>query len=873
MKWLLFILVLSLLYVVLLLTPSGSIAAGRSSGTKGKQHVNGVIGAIVDRSSRIGKEEIVAMEIAREDVYRHFNQNLTLHVKDADQRNPIRAALAGLDLINIQQVEAIVGPQTWEEVSLVAHICTDKQIPIFSLADTTPEWTAEKWPFVLGASHDNFAQMKAIAGIVQSWNWHQVTVIHEEVGSWTHGVMPYLHDSLREVDAEISQFVGLSPFASSDSLSRELENLQKEQCRVFVVHLSLPLAVRLFEMAKKLKMMEKDYVWITTHHVTSLVHSINASIISSMQGIVGVKSYLSETGQRFQDFSSRFRKRFRRENSEEENNEPGIHAVQAYDAIWTIARAFKGSKGRNQELLERVLQTDFQGLSGKVQFNNHKVAPTQIFQIINVVGKSYRELGFWSSELGFSETIGKYATHSSLMIDLEQVLWPGGPRYTPRGWTELTRSKPLLVGVPAKSGYKEYVSMEYSQSRNSTSFDGLAIQLFEETVRSLPFYLPYEFVAFNGTSYDDLVGQIGENFDAVVGDVAIVASRYKRVEFSHPFTETGLMLIVPARSSNKAWSFIKPFTKPMWASITVITIYNGFVVWLIERHAHPELRGSMLHQIGVMLWLSFNTLFSLQGGKLHSNLSRMSVVVWLFVALVVIQTYTANLTSMLTVQRLEPAVTSVEELLKSNAAVGYCSGSNLEKYLVEVLHFPPANVEQYGSAEEYAQAFDKKEIAAAFIGTPLAKILLAKYCKKFMQAGPTFSIGGFGFAFPWGSPLLESINEALLKVSENGTLVQLENKFIREDKQCQDKDDEIHSLSSNGFRALFIITGGTSTIALVIYIFRIANFSALTAIRGLMLTVFKHWCYQSKRFKRRVSDVDSLGNSSPHHASSQLSQV
>ncbi|KAJ6416894.1 hypothetical protein OIU84_002726 [Salix udensis] len=230
-----------------------------------------------------------------------------------------------------------------------------------------------------------------------------------------------------------------------------------------------------------------------------------------MQGVVGVKSYLSETGQRFQDFSSRFRKRFRRENSEEENNEPGIYAVQAYDAIWTIARSFKGSKRRNQELLESILQTDFdQGLSGKVQFNNHKVAPTQIFQIINVVGKSYRELGFWSSELGFSETIGKNATHSSLMNDLEQVLWPGGPKYTPRGWTEAKRLKPLLVGVPAKSGYREFVKVEYNQSRNSTSFDGLAIQLFKDTVRSLPFYLPYEFVPFNDISYDNLVDQIGK---------------------------------------------------------------------------------------------------------------------------------------------------------------------------------------------------------------------------------------------------------------------------------------------------------------------------------------------------------------------------
>lgn len=129
-------------------------------------------------------------------------------------------------------------------------------------------------------------------------------------------------------------------------------------------------------------------------------------------------------------------------------------------------------------------------------------------------------------------------------------------------------------------------------------------------------------------------------------------------------------------------------------------------------------------------------------------------------------------------------------------------------------------------------------------------------------------------AFPRGSPLLASINEALLKVSENGTLVQLENKFIGVLQKCQDKEEENPSLSPNGFRALFIITVGTSTIALVIYIFCIASsFSGLTTIRGLMFIIIKHWCYQSKRFSRRVSNVESLGNSSPQHAPNQLSQV
>jgi ABC-type amino acid transport substrate-binding protein len=104
-----------------------------------------------------------------------------------------------------------------------------------------------------------------------------------------------------------------------------------------------------------------------------------------------------------------------------------------------------------------------------------------------------------------------------------------------------------------------------------------------------------------------------QNFDAVVGDVERVASRHQYVEFTYPYTETGLVLIVPVRSSNKAWSFIKPFTATMWVLISVITVYNGFVVWWIERKHCDELQGSIPNQIGIMIWLSFNTLFSLNG--------------------------------------------------------------------------------------------------------------------------------------------------------------------------------------------------------------------------------------------------------------------
>ncbi|MFS7955532.1 putative ionotropic glutamate receptor [Helianthus anomalus] len=123
-----------------------------------------------------------------------------------------------------------------------------------------------------------------------------------------------------------------------------------------------------------------------------------------------------------------------------------------------------------------------------------------------------------------------------------------------------------------------------------------------------------------------------KKFDAVAGDVAIRSSRLDYLDFTQPSTELGLEMVVPVKSklSNQPWLFMKPFT---------VTHY---------------LR-----------------LYSFTGDKLHSNLSRMVVVVWLFVALIITQSDTASFTSMLTAQRLEPTITNIEVLRYTNATIGY----------------------------------------------------------------------------------------------------------------------------------------------------------------------------------------------------------
>lgn len=117
-----------------------------------------------------------------------------------------------------------------------------------------------------------------------------------------------------------------------------------------------------------------------------------------------------------------------------------------------------------------------------------------------------------------------------------------------------------------------------------------------------------------------------QNFDAAAGDITILANRTRNADFTQPYSESGLEMIVLIQSKmpNKAWLFMKPFTKAMWGLIVVVTIYNGFVLWLIERNHSQELKGSVWNQIGTLLWLAFTTLFSLHGMITWGNFKNLS---------------------------------------------------------------------------------------------------------------------------------------------------------------------------------------------------------------------------------------------------------
>ncbi|OAY67752.1 Glutamate receptor 2.7, partial [Ananas comosus] len=241
--------------------------------------------------------------------------------------------------------------------------------------------------------------------------------------------------------------------------------------------------------------------------------------------------------------------------------------------------------------------------------------------------------------------------------DLRVLVWPGGKTDAPKGWQWPT-NRTLKIGVPAKRGFAEFVRQD-----PDGVFRGYCIDVFKAALHELPYNVSVTYVLYgdghgnmNGT-YDELVYQVYlKNFDAVVGDITIIANRSLYVDFTLPYSESGVSMVVPIKDqrSKDAWTFLKPLTADLWLATGAFFVYTGFVVWFIEHRSNEEFRGRPAQQLGSVFYFSFSTLVFAHRERIVNNSSRIVMIIWVFVVLILQQSYTASLTSILTVQQLQP---------------------------------------------------------------------------------------------------------------------------------------------------------------------------------------------------------------------------
>lgn len=150
----------------------------------------------------------------------------------------------------------------------------------------------------------------------------------------------------------------------------------------------------------------------------------------------------------------------------------------------------------------------------------------------------------------------------------------------------------------------------------------------------------------------------------------------------------------------------------------------------------------------------------------------MVMMIWLFLLMVITSSYTANLTSFLTVQQLSSPIKGIDSLIASNQPIGFQEGSFAQSYLRDVLNIDQSKLVSLGSPEAYEKALllgpNDGGVAAIVDELPYVELFLSQR-KGFGIIGLPFTKSGWGFV----SNLFESIYKPANSVCKLSSLCDL----------------------------------------------------------------------------------------------------
>ncbi|XP_031479882.1 glutamate receptor 2.4-like [Nymphaea colorata] len=875
------------------------------------------VGLMLDLSTPNGKISSTCIDMALEDFYSNHNHSkiLVLHQETNYRRGVVEAASAAIELLRKVEVEATLGPVTSGDAEFVADLGDMAHVPVISFTATSPSLSPKHRYFIRTAQNDLY-QVGAIADIVKAYGWGEVVPIYED-SEFGKGVIPNLTDALQMVDVRVPARAVLSNNSVDEHIRGELERLMLMQTRVFVVHMPPDLGGRLFTCARELGMLSEGYVWIVTNGMGNLLDELShrPEVLASMEGALVLKTYVPETP-KLKNFTVKWRSKFQsRYPKDDIPPHPDVFGLWAYDTISALASALERSYSGNtryhhhhhgrrnssasgepfanmgvspsgSSISIELGRSRFRGLSGDFVLEKRQLV-SQVMEITNLVGKGEKHVGFWTSKTGLVKKISKECLESgskgkcSANVGLRTVVWPGDRPAVPKGWVIPANGTRLRIAVPVKSGFQALLKVETDTGNQEIAVEGYCIEVFKKVLEIMPYYLHHDFIPFPidgkpNSTYDDLVkGVYLQNYDAVVGDTTITAERAKLVDFTMPYADTGVTMIVANKAERKmsALIFLRPLTKELWLTTGAFFVLTGFVIWILEHRINPDFRGPPSAQMGIIFYFAFSTMVFAHRERLASNLSRVVVIVWVFVVLILTQSYMASLTSMLTVQQLQPTVTDIDTLLRDGESIGCQNGSFVRNMLINQLKVPESQLKLYTSPAEYADALvngsQKGGVGAIFDEIPYIRLFLAKYCRGFAMAGPIYKAGGFGFVFPRGSPFVAAVSRAILNVTEADRLLEIEERLY-ENQTCIDVAIEVgtNNLSLTRLRGLFFLTGTATTGVLFLLFLTSFCFSSGTPRSPFAGPITERMiCWQSaasifKRFGEKDTPSRAFGNTS-----------
>ena len=234
------------------------------------------------------------------------------------------------------------------------------------------------------------------------------------------------------------------------------------------------------------------------------------------------------------------------------------------------------------------------------------------------------------------------------------------------------RTQPIIVGVTDSPPFCSEIDGKWV---------GLSIELLDRTCEALG--IKYH---LKPHTLDELLRAV-EQGDIAVASAAldITADRAERFRFSHSFYHAGYGVAVNERLTSH-FATLQRFFSPQFflavGSLAALLLIAGFIVWLMDRrHKESDFGGSIAHGLGSGLWWSAVTMSTVgYGDKAPRTVGgRLVAIIWIFVSVIVISSFTGAIASSLTVSSIKSSIAAIDDL--RSMSVASVRGSTAEEFL------------------------------------------------------------------------------------------------------------------------------------------------------------------------------------------------
>ncbi|HEY1051759.1 MAG TPA: transporter substrate-binding domain-containing protein [Prosthecobacter sp.] len=313
---------------------------------------------------------------------------------------------------------------------------------------------------------------------------------------------------------------------------------------------------------------------------------------------------------------------------------------------------------------------------------------------------------------------------------------------------------------------------------------GYAAELWEQLARETG--VEYEIQVVN-TAAEIIDAVKNKAADVGVGAITVNAEREAVIDFSQPFYESGLQILTAGGGGSfgdSMLSLIKNLFNLELIGMFLLLLFTMLVIsHLVWRYEHKVNGDQWPENYRAGLWESFWWTIStlLVGGADNKGPvgvgGRIIAIVWMLLSIVLVSLLTASFTTTLTVNTLKGDINGPGDLPGKKVAT--VTGSAPVGWLTK----KGAKVDAYATVTECVMALKDGKVDAVVYDAPVLQYEAGKLNDdKLQMVGQMFERQNYAFALQQDSALREKLNQALLKLSEQGVGNELRKKYFGEDQ-------------------------------------------------------------------------------------------